>query len=91
MESMITGLIRILIYSLLFYLIFRLVRFFSNIGRLSSSTSAPRAEKRPSGTMVKDEVCNTYLPREDAIRLVYKGKEYFFCSEECKRKFLQTH
>ena len=36
--------------------------------------------------MVRDEVCNTYLPREDALRAVQDGREVFFCSEECRRK-----
>jgi YHS domain-containing protein len=39
--------------------------------------------------MVKDEVCNTYLPKEDAIRENIGGKEYFFCSKECRQKFLE--
>jgi len=39
--------------------------------------------------MVKDEVCNTYLPREDAIRENWDGKEFFFCSPECRGKFLE--
>jgi YHS domain-containing protein len=40
--------------------------------------------------MVKDEVCNTYLPREDAIREVIKGEEHFFCSNDCRQKFLEA-
>jgi YHS domain-containing protein len=39
--------------------------------------------------MVKDEFCNTYLPKEDAIREVNKGKEYYFCSQKCRQKFLE--
>jgi len=39
--------------------------------------------------MVKDEICNTYLPKEDAIKEVYQGKEYYFCSNECRQKFLE--
>jgi uncharacterized protein len=36
--------------------------------------------------MVKDDVCNTYIPKEEAIREVRDGRERFFCSEECRRK-----
>jgi YHS domain-containing protein len=39
--------------------------------------------------MVKDEMCNTYLPQEDAIKEIYEGKEYYFCSKECKKKYLE--
>jgi YHS domain-containing protein len=85
------GLIRIFLYGVLIYLVIRIVGFFTSIGRRSET--APRRETRGNtyGAMVKDEVCNTYLPREEAIRMKYKGKEYFFCSEECRRKFLETH
>jgi len=38
--------------------------------------------------MVKDDVCNTYLPREKAIREMIDGEERFFCSSECRRKCL---
>ena len=40
--------------------------------------------------MVKDEICNTYLPQEDAIKELKEGKEYFFCSKECHQKFLES-
>jgi len=38
--------------------------------------------------MVKDETCNTYLPREEAILEHADGKDYYFCSQECRQKFL---
>ncbi|MEW5900028.1 MAG: hypothetical protein AB1715_01030 [Acidobacteriota bacterium] len=37
--------------------------------------------------MVKDETCNTYLPREQAIHEKVDGKDFYFCSQECRRKF----
>jgi uncharacterized protein len=40
------------------------------------------------GDMVKDPVCGLYLPRDMAIRKVIRGKEFYFCSEECRRRFL---
>jgi YHS domain-containing protein len=39
--------------------------------------------------MVKDEVCNTYLPQEDAIREHIDGTDFFFCSKECRDKFME--
>ncbi|MCJ7681070.1 MAG: hypothetical protein MUP70_10125 [Candidatus Aminicenantes bacterium] len=81
-----TGMLRFLIYSVLFYFIYKIIRFFQRLG------TAPRNSTRPkqlSGIMIKDEICNTYLPREDAIREVVGGKEYFFCSRECRDTFLK--
>ena len=43
---------------------------------------APPAPRR--GQMVRDRVCNTYLPRERALRLADAEGEHFFCSEACR-------
>jgi uncharacterized protein len=34
--------------------------------------------------MVRDRVCNTFLPRERALREVMAGEERFFCSTACR-------
>jgi YHS domain-containing protein len=51
-----------------------------------------RVPRRPAGTtrgvMVKDEICGTYILREDAIVEARGGVEHYFCSENCRRKFL---
>jgi hypothetical protein len=65
-------------------------------GALSPSTT-PRRRPAPgpgtgSGTagtansehLVKDPVCGTYVPENTAIR----SENNFFCSEECKTKYL---
>lgn len=82
---MLQGIIKILLYILLIYLIALLYRFFKTLikARRTHKISNPL-----SGMMVKDEYCNTYLPKEDAIREVINDKEYFFCSNECYKKFL---
>lgn len=38
--------------------------------------------------MVRDPVCQTYLPRSQAIRRKLRGQEHFFCSPGCLDKFL---
>lgn len=52
---------------------------------------AVKPPRRPSGMMVKDEMCNTYLPKEDAIKEIFEGKEYYFCSNNCRHKFLEQN
>ena len=46
-----------------------------------------RTRTQVQGVMVKDEICGTYIPREDALCESRGGQEHFFCSEECRRKF----
>ena len=78
--------IKIILYGLLVYIFYVLIKFFRALGKVKK-TRPPL--KSSSGLMVKDEMCNTYLPKEDAIREIYQGKEYYFCSSECRQKFLQ--
>lgn len=84
---MLTSLLKIILYALLFYVIYKLIRFFSAINRLKKVSKPPK--NRPSSMMVKDEMCNTYLPEEDAIKEILEGREYYFCSKECQQKFLE--
>ena len=43
-----------------------------------------------TGQMVRDRVCNTFLPREKALRLESGAEEHFFCSETCRDRFLAS-
>ncbi|HEK86736.1 MAG: hypothetical protein ACPLZD_01615 [Candidatus Saccharicenans sp.] len=83
---------RIILLAIVFYLLYRVVRFFQSIGeknpkRHSNSVSPPKK------MMVKDEVCNTYLPEDEAIKEIIDGQVHYFCSEECRKKFkhLKAH
>ena len=39
--------------------------------------------------LVKDPSCGVYIPKKDANTVRIGGKRYFFCSRECKEKFLK--
>jgi len=81
------SLYRIFFFALLFFVIYKITRFFSSLNKRISS-SPPK--QKASGKMVHDKICNTYLPIEDAIKEIHNGNEYFFCSETCRQKFLQN-
>jgi YHS domain-containing protein len=49
------------------------------------ATAGPR---QVEGPMVRDRVCNTFLPRSRALVLVRDGADRYFCSEECRDKYL---
>jgi uncharacterized protein len=57
----------------------------------SSPRNRVENQVKNQGIMVKDEVCDVYLPKDEAIKTVFQGKEYYFCSEKCKHKFLESH
>ena len=79
------GLFRLVVYAFVAYLVWKFIR--KAFAPPASNSPSPRAGAR-SGVMVKDEVCQTYLPREDAIPAKIDGRERFFCSEACRAKFL---
>ncbi len=80
------GLFRLIFYLLLAYLFYLAVRFILSPPRRSKR---PRPSRPVSGIMVKDEICNTYLPLEDALKLKLDDGEHFFCSSGCRDKFLE--
>ncbi len=38
--------------------------------------------------MVQDPVCGTYIPSSQALKLTQEKETFFFCSSECRDKFL---
>lgn len=84
---MFPGMLRIILYALIAYIVYTFIRAFQKLGQKGHPD---RQSRRGAGRMVKDEECNTYLPQEDAIKEIREGKEYFFCSKECRQKFLDT-
>ncbi len=83
---MVRGVMRLIYYLILAWLVYLIIRFFQNLAR---RTQSPRPKPRLSGMMVKDEACDTYIPKEEALREVIDGREYFFCSKDCRKKFLE--
>lgn len=52
---------------------------------------ADRAGRSPGesqGRMVRDRVCNTFLPRARALELKIGDERHYFCSEGCRDRFL---
>ena len=39
--------------------------------------------------MIRDPECGTYVPRNDAIKTQAEGKTCYFCSTECRDKYLE--
>ena len=56
-------------------------------GRLKSRSRASTGPPQ-GGEMVRDRICNTFLPRSRALTLKIGSGQEFFCSERCKETFL---
>jgi YHS domain-containing protein len=57
-------------------------------GRRGEKPRRPRA-RVSEGSMVRDRVCNTFLPRSRALEAQVGDETHFFCSEACRSRFLQ--
>jgi hypothetical protein len=49
----------------------------------AASRARPRAEGA-RGDLVRDRVCNTFLPRDGALTVTTGGRTEHFCSAECR-------
>ena len=77
--------VRFIYWVLIIYLAYVVWKF---IRGPKKRAERPRETKSLPHMMVHDETCNTYLPVEEAIKEIYEGREYYFCSKECRQKFL---
>ncbi len=41
--------------------------------------------------MVKDPMCQTFIPKSIALQKTVDGKIQYFCSEKCASQFLEQH
>jgi uncharacterized protein len=77
---------RLLIFLGLLILLYYLVKGWISPSR-SRRIERARGEQELEGEMVKDPCCETYIPRDSAIRARIDGRDHYFCSKECLRKF----
>lgn len=85
---MIRGLIYLL-YGVIVLLVVRAIsrsigRFFGARNDVQRSGRAGRPTPRTAEDLVRDPVCNTYVPRSRALAAVVEGRPEHFCSEACR-------
>jgi uncharacterized protein len=81
--------LRFFIITALVYFLFRFLwkgNLFGFLKREKKSGSS-----KPLEEMKKDPVCGTYIPESQALKLNWKKESFYFCSEECKKKFQKLH
>lgn len=80
-------LIRVLIVFFIVTAVLSLIR-----SLLAPSSTPARARRNPTarpasaGRLMRDPVCGTYVAESSALRI----EDNFFCSEECRQKFLAS-
>jgi YHS domain-containing protein len=79
---------RFLFLASLYFLLIRVVRALFGVGRRSRSFSERAAPQRAPGSMVRDPVCGMYLDPTVALKAGGGRTPLYFCSDDCRRKFL---
>lgn len=55
----------------------------------------PADEEKSEGEirdeMVKDPICQTFIPKSLALQKTIDGEIQYFCSEECAAKYVEQH
>lgn len=77
--------IRLLIFFGLIYFGYRMVKTW-----IIRNISVPGGQARHEidDVMIKDPVCEVYFPKRDGVHLSVDGQDMYFCSEECRDKFM---
>jgi YHS domain-containing protein len=78
-------LLRILAVLGILWILRRILAMFA--GNQGTSTKPASGEAEVSKT-VKDPVCGMYMDPRLAIRMQHTEGDLFFCSEECRRRYL---
>lgn len=80
---------KIIIYLLLIYLVYKVVKSWT-----ASPVSSERGNSGDSDAvddiMIKDPVCGVYFPRKDGVYLNAGERDIYFCSSECRDKFVAS-
>ena len=75
--------LRLIFFVILGYILYRFMKSVFGAGK--------KVYHRSNGAvideMVQDPVCETYIPKRQAVKVSRKGRDYFFCSEDCAEKF----
>lgn len=84
--------VRLVILGVLFYVALLLLKGITGATKKSQERRQKRAEPdaQVEDVLVEDPVCHTLVPKNQAIRLRKDRETYYFCSDTCCDKFLET-
>jgi len=71
------------------YIVYRMLKSWIGQGtQTRRQTTGPGASGQIDDVMVKDPFCEVYFPKRNAVVLNRNGSELYFCSTECRDKYL---
>ena len=81
------GPLRIIILAILVYIGYRLLVGSSRKKKVGNRRTEKKSDAQITDVLVEDPVCRKLVPQQQALSLEKDGETFYFCSEECCRKF----
>ena len=82
---------RLLIFIVLVYLAFKVLKAWLLPTVTRTMTGAEGMSRDIDDIMVKDPYCEAYFHKRNGVSLKLDNSELFFCSPECRDKFIADH
>ena len=83
--------IRFIILVVVVYVLYRSLKSWMFQASSSSRQVSSKTATEIDDVMIKDPFCEAYFPKRNGIHLNFGGKDLYFCSNECKDKYLAAH
>lgn len=80
---------RFLIFALIIYLAYRVLK--SRLGSFQQGGEDQDETSLQNTELIQDPQCGTYFLRQRGIGARIKGREVYFCSENCRDDYLKEH
>ena len=80
---------RLLVLIGLLYLCYRFLKSWMLKEKSSQKAASEKKPGEIDNVMVKDPYCGIYFAKRDGVHLNIKERDVYFCSNECKDKFLE--
>ena len=58
---------------------------------VNKKTVSGKEKGQIDDVMIKDPYCETYFPKRNAVHLNLNAKDLYFCSKECRDKYVARH
>jgi len=82
---------RLLILLGIIYIGYRAVKSWMLPGGSPKKTVFNTTAAQMDDVMIKDPFCEIYFPKKDGVHLRTNGKDLYFCSTECRDKFVEKY
>lgn len=80
--------IRIILLFVVGYVFYRALKSWIFPAPPGSKPVAGKTVGKIDDVMIKDPFCEAYFPKRNAVHLNISGKDLYFCSVECKDKYI---